>query len=269
MKTIIHGASACALSRLTAALLTVVLATTFTGQAYENYGGCKSCHGGFRGSTSPKGTVFPGNNNHDMHRNSGNMGTACALCHSASGRVPTFIGRSQGTANNQGLGCTGCHVAAGLLARHVVTGVSECLQCHDPEAAPAENVKPPYYGTPDTKANHPGNEVQVANTNENWSIGDFLGLDNDGNNLYDLADYAVGPFRLLSAQREGNDLRLTWLTAGGRTNFVQAAGAPSGNYSNVSLPLPILRVGLVTTNFLEVGGAGHAARFYRLSATVP
>ena len=54
-------------------------------------------------------------------------------------------------------------------------------------------MSPPYYGTAYTKARNPGNTVLAANTNENWSVGDFLGTDNDGNNLYDLADYDIGP----------------------------------------------------------------------------
>jgi hypothetical protein len=150
----------------------------------------------------------------------------------------------------------------------LINGVFECLDCHDAEKPPAENIKPPYYGTADTKVNHPGNDVLVANTNENWSVGDFLGLDNDGNNLYDLADYAIGPFRLLSLDREGNNIRVTWLTAGGRTNILQAASGVSGSYSNVSASLAIAGVGLVTTNYVEPGGATNIARFYRLKAMV-
>lgn len=238
-------------------------------QAYEDYSGCASCHGDFRGSTSTKGTIFPNNNNHDMHRNAANMATACNLCHTGSSRVPTFIGTSTGTANNPGLGCTGCHVAAGLRAHHINNGVAECLDCHDAEAATSENVKPPYYGTADTKANNPGNTVQVANTNENWSVGDFLGLDNDGNNLYDLADYVIGPYRLLGVSREGNDIRVTWLTAGGRTNTVQATGTANGNYTDLGAGVVIPGVGLVTTNYLDVGGATNFARFYRMKSAAP
>jgi hypothetical protein len=126
-------------------------------------------------------------------------------------------------------------------------------------------VKPPYYDTADTKVKNPGNEVQAANTNENWSVGDFFGLDNDGNNLYDLADYAIGPFRLLSAEREGDDLRVTWMTAGGRTNRVQSSGVVTGSYSNVGSAVVIPGVGVVTTNFLDRGAAGGAAVFYRVS----
>jgi hypothetical protein len=238
-------------------------------QAYEDYGGCATCHGDFRGATSTKGTVFPGNNNHDMHRNAANMATACNLCHTGSSRVPTLIGTSTGTANNPGLGCTGCHVAAGLRLHHINNGVSECLDCHVTEVSPAETVKPPYYGTVDTKAKNPGNTVLTANTNENWSVGDFLGLDNDGNNLYDLADYAVGPYRLLSLNREGNNLRVTWLTAGGRTNTVQAAGTVAGTYANVSAAIGIPGVGLATNSFVEVGGATNLTRFYRMKSVVP
>lgn len=232
--------------------------------AYEDYNGCQTCHGNFRGATSTKGTVFPGNNNHDMHRNSANMATACNLCHIGSSRTPVLIGSSTGTVNNPGLGCTGCHVGAGLRTHHAVNGVSECYDCHDPETAAPENVVPPYYGTADTKVRNPANDVRASSTNENWSVGDYLGLDNDGNNLYDQADYAIGPFRLLSLRPEGADVRVSWLTAGGRTNRVQAAGSLSGAFSTVSSPITIPGVGLVTNSFLDVGGATNASRFYRL-----
>ncbi len=238
--------------------------------AFENYSGCKACHGDFRGPTSTKGTVFPNSNNHDMHRNSAYMATDCNLCHSGSSRLPVLIGFSTGTANNPGLGCAGCHVAEGLRAHHAANGVTECSECHDTDGPPPpENVKPPYYGTPDTKVNNPGNTVLAANTNENWSIGDFLGVDNDGNNLYDLADYAIGEFRLLSVNREGNDLRVNWLTAGGRTNRLQAAGVASGLFADLGVPVAIPGVGLVTTNYLEIGGATNLARFYRVKGESP
>jgi hypothetical protein len=252
-------------------LLGLLLTATLiqSAQAYEDYGGCKACHGNFRGPTSTKGTIFPNNNNHDMHRNAANMDAECNLCHTGSSRVPTFIGTSNGTANNPGIGCTGCHVAAGLQLHHLNNGVSECLDCHDAAVSAPETVKPPYYGTADTKARNPGNTVLLANTNENWSVGDFLGLDNDGNNHYDLADYAVGPFQLLSVKPEGNNLRVTWLTAGGRTNTVQAAVTSTGTYTNISSALVIPGVGFATNSFVEIGGATNRTRFYRLNAVVP
>ena len=39
-------------------------------EAYERYNdGCQNCHGSFTGSTSPKGSVFPSDDKHTMHRN--------------------------------------------------------------------------------------------------------------------------------------------------------------------------------------------------------
>lgn len=262
--------------RFSASLLLAAIGCSHS-YAYERYkdpatgsGNCFACHGDFRGPTSTKGTVFPSAKNHEMHRASTSMATACNLCHvSSTDRLNPFIGASAGTTTNPGLGCSGCHVGEGLRAHHIANGETVCLDCHTDGPAPAENVKPPYYGTIDTKANNPGNTVQVANTNENWSVGDFVGLDNDGNNLYDLADYAIGPYRLQSLIREGNDLRVTWQTAGGRVNTVQAAGAVSGSYSNVSSAIVIPGVGLVITNYLEVGGATNVARFYRMKSVVP
>jgi hypothetical protein len=248
-----------------------------TSQAYTNYTGCATCHGDFRGPTSTKGTVFPGGKNHDMHRLTSsfpnNMATACNLCHINTSHIPVIIGKSLGTANNPGIGCTGCHVAEGLRKHHNANGVTECYDCHDPnEVSAPENVKPPYYGTVDTRANNPGNTVLAANTNENWSVGDFIGLDNDGNNLYDLADYAVGPFKVLSLTPAGNNMSVKWLTAAGRTNWLQAAGTVAGTYANVSPAIAITNVGnvgLVTNTYVEVGGATNAARFYQIKGSIP
>jgi hypothetical protein len=253
------------------ASLLLVAGFCSTSQAYTNYTGCATCHGDFRGPTSTKGTVFPGAKNHEMHRATTSMATACNLCHINTSHIPVIIGLSIGTTNNPGISCTGCHVPAGLRKHHTINGVTECYDCHDPASdVPApENVKPPYYGTLDTKVNNPGNTVLAANTNENWSIGDYLGLDNDGNNLYDLADYAIGPYQLLSVAPEGQNLRVTWLTAGGRTNTLQAASPPSGSFTDVSSLIEIPGVGLVTTNYLEAGGATNLARFYRMKAVVP
>ncbi len=258
-----------------AACFLLVAAVCCTSQAYQQYsGGCSTCHGDFRGPTSTKGTVFPSAKNHEMHRASTSMATACDLCHTgtSSTRTPVYIGSSNGTTNsngtinNAGLGCTGCHVASGLRAHHVNNGVTECYDCHDPETPPAESVKPPYYGTTDTKVNNPLNTVKAANTNENWSVGDFLGLDNDGNNLYDAADFAAGGYQVLSVKPEGSNIRITWNTAGGRTDAVQASASAGGPYTTISAPLAISGVGFVTTNYVEIGGATNLpARFYRIT----
>ena len=259
--------------------LFLAVAGNHTAQAYSRYtDGCNNCHGAFyQSSTSPKGTVFPSNDNHFMHNDPSTMGNNCNLCHSGTSRTPVYTWRSNGTSSiaNDGLGCSGCHVGPGLRKHHQVNGVPGCTGgCHSSsEVSAPENVDPPYYGgvwASLTKVRNAGNTVLASNTNENWSVGDFLGLDNDGNNLYDLADYAVGPRdRILSSTREGNDIRVTWQTYGGRTNTVQAAGNVSGAYSGISPAITTTNVGPVTTNYLEVGGALNSRRFYRLSAQLP
>ena len=248
-------------------LLTLAVTCT-TSQAYSDYSGCSGCHGAFNGNSSPKGTVFPGNSNHNMHTNSASMATACTLCHMTPGSVPVYTYQSGGTTHNTGLGCSGCHVGPGLRKHHDANGVTECYDCHDPsETSDPENVKPPYYGTVDTRVDNPGNPVPVANTNENWSVGDFLGLDNDGNNLYDARDPAITPYRIAGAAKEGNNIRITWVTAGGRIDTVMVATNVAGPYSNLSTTISIPGVGQVTTNYLHVNAATNSLRFYRLNCT--
>ncbi len=229
-------------------------------------GNCSDCHGAFTDSTSPKGTVFPSASKHEMHRAATSMDTACALCHTSGDNHNPYTYSSDGTANNTGLGCSGCHMGEGLRRHHEANGVGLCYDCHDPfEQAAPENTKPPYYGTPDTRANHPENLVPVANTNENWSIGDFLGLDNDGNNLYDAADFACAPYKILSVAPEGKNLRITWQTAGGRRDAVQAAGFLSGAFTNVAAPRTIPGIGIIVTNIVELYAATNTERLYRIN----
>ncbi len=152
--------------------------------------GCTGCHGDFLGPASPKGTIFPEDNKHQMHRGSAYMDADCFLCHTQIGDNP-MLGSSAGTANNPGLGCGGCHDAVGLRRHHLVNGILSCQECHpnDPEPDP-ENTQPVYYGTVDTNADDPCNAGPLFL--ENWSIGDTEGLDNDGDNLYDGADPDCG-----------------------------------------------------------------------------
>ena len=255
------------------ACLAIVSSLTFWDQAfaYSRYrnsqtgsGNCFACHGEFTGNQSTKGSIFPSGNKHEMHRASTSMAAACNLCHTSGDNRNPFIGSSAGTANNSGLGCVGCHVGPGLRAHHAANGVGVCADCHDGDAAVPENLKPPYYGTADTKVNNPANLVKVSNTNENWTVGDFVGLDNDGNNLYDAADLACWPYQVIQALPEGNNVRVSWQTAGGRTDVVQASTNPTGPYTSVIGPVAITGVGITTTNWVELGGATNRTRFYRV-----
>ena len=262
------------LTLMIGASLLALAAACNTSQAYERYNsGCQTCHGAFTDSTSPQGTVFPSGDKHRMHRNSSNMDTDCALCHRSDDNDNPFIGSSDGIGTVAGLGCSGCHVGSGLRKHHAATGTTGCYSggagCHGtgPETAPAENVSPPYYGTAYTKANNPGNTALVANTNENWSVGDFLGVDNDGDNLYDVADFAMSPHIESSAPpRKAIMSAITWQTAGGRKDAMQASGVVNGVYSNVSSTITIPGVGVVTTNYLDVGAVtSRPRRFYRVT----
>lgn len=175
--------------------------------AYNLYtDGCESCHGGFRDEVSTKGSVFPSDDKHEMHRANGNMNAECTLCHISIGDNPP-LASSGGTSSNPAIGCMGCHGrvedaggdtgkpgwGAGLRQHHTNNGIGTCAICHtdaDPltfETA-GEHFEPPYYGTADTNSDNSCNPVQAAETNENWTIGDFVGMDNDGDNVYDGSD---------------------------------------------------------------------------------
>ena len=222
---------------------------------YELYtDGCKTCHGDFDGPTTFIGTVFPTDSKHEMPRDKDYMNTDCSLCHNTPGDDP-FLSN-----------CAGCHVGAGLRAHHGANSVT-CYTagCHDPETPPAENVKPPYYGTSGTLVDNPCNDVLTANMNENWSIGDFVGLDNDGDNLYDLADFDCGPPYLISTLAlEGGDVRIIWDTVGGRRDMLQSTPSLSDPFSDVGSAIDIAGVGLFSTNAVEVGGVTASNRFYRI-----
>ena len=258
------------LTLMIGASLLALAAVCNTSQAYETYsggvdGGCNDCHGNFDDSTSPKGTTFPSNSKHTMHNGSTSMNTDCKLCHTAPSRTPVYLKKSDGTANNTGLGCIGCHLGPGLREHHYNNGETLCYDCHTRVTPQPESVNPPYYGTADTKAKNPGNPDPVANTNENWSVDDFLGCDNDGNNLYDARDPAITPYRIASAAKQGNDIRIAWVTAGGRKDTVMVATNVAGPYTNLSTTNSIPGVGQVTTNYLHLNGATNTARFYRLN----
>jgi PKD repeat protein len=103
--------------------------------------------------------------------------------------------------------------------------------------------------------------------------------DPDGDGQNNLAEFLAGTdptnsasaFCITGVAQEGDDVRITWTTAGGRTNTVQgAAGDAPGSYAttnfiDISELMIITGSGDATTNFVDVGGATNgAARFYRV-----
>lgn len=170
-------------------------------------GNCATCHGDFRASgyVSKNDNVAwtGGTSLHNGHRSTMLNGD-CNTCHAAS-QFPTMLNSSNGGTGFSQIGCLGCHGRAepsaggmvtgtGLRQHHTRTGAATCggVGCHT-DANPAtvtaapENVQPPYYFTPD--AAHPNKPTEACNGNSSESLlAPPLGLDNDGNNIYDMAD---------------------------------------------------------------------------------
>ena len=103
--------------------------------------------------------------------------------------------------------------------------------------------------------------------------------DTDGDGLTDLQEYLAGTsptnnasaFRITGIVPEGDDLRITWSTAAGKTNALQHAAGDGGHYTNAFADIFIVTntVGSVT-NYLDVGGATNSpTRFYRVRLLQP
>jgi hypothetical protein len=173
--------------------------------AYKRYNdGCQTCHGRFTDGQH-------GNSTLEMHRNPYVMSTDCKLCHKSGNKKNPYIGTSEGTSDIPGQGCVGCHgreedaghdgggtanspgLGAGLRQHHWNIGATLCADCHS-DADPAnytpvgEHVKPAYYGSVDTNSNNPCNQIAQHDLNENWDNVNLIGLDNDGDGLYDIDD---------------------------------------------------------------------------------
>jgi hypothetical protein len=188
-------------------ILAALMVLAQSAGAYSTYssngstGNCANCHGGFR-DPAPYVSNFDGvawsdptNGNplnlHDGHRNYMLNGD-CNVCHMAASKSPVYTWQSAGGTGFQAISCTGCHNGDGLRAYHVNSGAATCYSCHSAATPPAENVKPPYYFTPD--ANHPNKPTDSCNANGSESrVAPTAGLDNDGNLLDDANDPACAP----------------------------------------------------------------------------
>jgi len=180
--------------------------------AYTDYAGCASCHGDFRANDyfSLVDEALWGANAHDVHRFDMLDGD-CATCHGdGPGFSPVLIGASAGGDGFPAIGCVGCHgrdadtgnddislgYGAGLRQHHTNALVTDCADCHS-DADPAnytpvgEDVLPDYYFMPMPDAVHPNKPTNSCSPNgEEDYAGSMLGLDNDGNGLYDGNDPA-------------------------------------------------------------------------------
>jgi T5SS/PEP-CTERM-associated repeat protein len=121
------------------------------------------------------------------------------------------------------------------------------------------------------------NGYELANGLDPLNPGD-ASMDNDGDGMSNLQEYLAGTdpnnnasyFHIVSAAREGNNVRITWTTVGGRTNQVYLnPPSPGGGITDGISPLGPLFIipgaGESTTNYLDVGGATNKpSRYYRV-----
>jgi len=170
--------------------------------AYSDYSGCAGCHGSFTsGSYSSLKGAAGGtwtNGLHDTHRNTMLSGD-CTACHGSGSRTPVLM-KSSASAAPFNTSCLGCHgrvegtaglTGRGLRAHHERSGAASCFGCHgESTASPVvpENVKPPLYITNASHPNLPKDPCNPSPAFPESFAGTTLGLDNDGNGLYDAAD---------------------------------------------------------------------------------
>ncbi|MFQ6103043.1 MAG: multiheme c-type cytochrome [Candidatus Glassbacteria bacterium] len=182
--------------------LTLILVISFSSaaNAYNRYNdGCQSCHQAFTNDFSVKPNNTWPDSKHNVHRQQ-MLDNVCDACHLDGDGHNPYTWQSNGTQDLPGVGCIGCHgrdyggnvevSGIGLRAHHESAGVFICGMCHDDPVWPfQERVKPVYYGQPTVNVNESCN----GDGSENWTP-DGLGLDNDGDNIYDMDDGdCIGP----------------------------------------------------------------------------
>jgi hypothetical protein len=206
--------------------------------------GCNQCHGDF--NQGKYVSLKDGQNwNTDLmsvHKNI--VSNDCEVCHTTGGRSPVYINSSDGGVGLPPIACIGCHgraadgtgtgtegYGAGLRQHHWQADPSHptlnlriCANCHtdaDPSnvTTAGEQVLPPYYGD----AGHGNIPFDPCNPppafNEDFA-GTTIGLDNDGDDIYDMNDTdcsgplpfpgAIDSLVLGKSTAVQGDIDLTW-----------------------------------------------------------
>jgi len=73
-------------------------------------------------------------------------------------------------------------------------------------------------------------------------------------------------YGITSVTRQGNDERVSWVSPGGWTNVLQGMYGIGGtnHFSDCSPAIPAASGGIVSTNYVDAGGAAYGSRLYRL-----
>jgi PKD repeat protein len=149
------------------------------------------------------------------------------------------------------------------------------------------NVTEIVSGSGGSGTNTQANYITVLTPFQAWQIQYFgsttnaaaaANADPDGDGQNNLAEFLAGTnptnsasgLQITSVTTQGSDVLVTWATAGGETDVVQAtAGLPDGSYSTNFLDLsPLIIIpgsGDAATNYLDISGATNGpGRYYRV-----
>ncbi len=97
--------------------------------------------------------------------------------------------------------------------------------------------------------------------------------DPDGDGLSNAQEFALGtdptdrssPYHITAIVQEDVDIRVAWMSVGGKTNFMQATADLSSNFTDFSSAIVISGAGVTSTNYLDLGAVTNSpARFYRV-----
>lgn len=88
--------------------------------------------------------------------------------------------------------------------------------------------------------------------------------------ILNASEWLAAPFvsstvKVSALAREGNDIRITWSTVSGKTNFVQASNGTLNNFTNISSAIICPGISRTSTNYLDTGAVNNcSSRFYRI-----
>ena len=95
--------------------------------------------------------------------------------------------------------------------------------------------------------------------------------DSDGDGLTDLQEFFAGTdptnsassLRIAFISREGDGIRVAWMTGPGKTNALErTTGAPGSYSNNFAAIFTVTNTVGTTTNYLDIGGATNAPSYY-------